>query len=371
MAISLQDICVYVKGKVPVNDLTNENYISTENMLPNKAGITTATTLPTTLKTQIYQKNDILISNIRPYFKKIWYANKDGGCSNDVLVIRAKDGIYSKFLYYVLADDTFFEYSMVTSKGTKMPRGDKTSIMSYVVPDCDLVTQQCIASILSVLDDKIELNNRINENLEEQAQAIFKSWFVDFEPFGGVMPNDWSNTTLGEVSDMGAGGDKPKNATSISTDDNTIPIYSNGLTDEGLYGFTNEAKIKEESVTVSARGTIGFVCLRQEPYVPIVRLITLIPKKEMVSAKYLYHWLKILHIAGTGTTQQQLTVPSFKKTEIIVPDYLTMEQFTTTVNPFYTQILANKTENQRLSFLRDTLLPKLMNGEIDVSKIKI
>ncbi|MCM1316521.1 MAG: restriction endonuclease subunit S, partial [Alistipes senegalensis] len=170
MAISLQDICIYVKGKVPVKDLTNENYISTENMLPNKAGITTATTLPTTLKTQIYQKNDILISNIRPYFKKIWYANKNGGCSNDVLVIRAKDGIDSKFLYYVLADDAFFEYSMVTSKGTKMPRGDKTSIMSYVIPDCDLVTQQCIASMLSVLDDKIEINNRINKNLEEQAQ---------------------------------------------------------------------------------------------------------------------------------------------------------------------------------------------------------
>nr|MCR5166667.1 restriction endonuclease subunit S [Oscillospiraceae bacterium] len=88
------------------------------------------------------------------------------------------------------------------------------------------------------------------------------------------MPDDWQRSTLGEVSDMGAGGDKPKNATPTATSDNTVPIYSNGVTDEGLYGFTDKAKIQDESVTVSARGTIGYVCLRQVPYVPIVRLVT-------------------------------------------------------------------------------------------------
>lgn len=185
------------------------------------------------------------------------------------------------------------------------------------------------------------------------------------------MPNEWKKSTLGEVSDMGAGGDKPKNATPIVTSNNTVPIYSNGITDEGLYGFTDKAKIQDESVTVSARGTIGYVCLRQVPYVPIVRLVTLIPHKNIVSAKYLYHWLKTLHIAGTGTTQQQLTVPSFRKTEIIVPEYSIMDKFTVITNTLYEQILANKHENQRLTALRDTLLPKLMNGEIDVSEVKI
>ena len=170
---------------------------------------------------------------------------------------------------------------------------------------------------------------------------------------------------------MGAGGDKPQNATPTATHDNTVPIYSNGITDEGLYGFTDKAKIQDESVTVSARGTIGYVCLRQVPYVPIVRLVTLIPNKRIVSAKFLYHWLKTLHIAGTGTTQQQLTVPSFKKAEIIVPEYSIMEKFTVTITPLYEHILANKNQNQHLAALRDTLLPKLMNGEINVSEVKI
>ena len=210
-----------------------------------------------------------------------------------------------------------------------------------------------------------------NENLEQQAQAIFKSWFVDFEPFGGVMPDDWYVSTLGKVSDMSAGGDKPNNATQTVTAENTIPIYSNGIASEGLYGFTDIAKIQDESVTVSARGTIGYVCLRQTPYVPIVRLVTLVPKKNLISAKYLYHWLKLLHIVGTGTTQQQLTVPSFKKTEIIIPAYSIMERFTKTVNPLYECVLANKSENQHLDSLRDTLLPKLMSGEIDVSEVQV
>ena len=105
------------------------------------------------------------MSNIRPYFKKIWFADCDGGCSNDVLVLRAKENINAKFLYYVLADDAFFNYSTATSKGTKMPRGDKTAIMQYEVPNFDLLTQKKIAAILSNIDEKIELNNRINDNL--------------------------------------------------------------------------------------------------------------------------------------------------------------------------------------------------------------
>ena len=211
----------------------------------------------------------------------------------------------------------------------------------------------------------------INNNLEQQAQAIFKSWFIDFEPFGNRKPSEWSVSTLGNVSIMGAGGDKPQNVSPIKTDLYEYPIYSNGLSNEGLYGFTDKPKISEESVTVSARGTIGFVCLRHIPYVPIVRLVTLIPKTEIVSAKYLYLWLKQLHITGTGTTQQQLTVPDFQKTEILVPSQKIMTLFTATVEPIFEKIWANQNENEKLSSLRDTLLPKLMSSELDVSDIEI
>ena len=97
MKYSLSNICSYVKGKTEVNKLTKENYISTENMIPNRGGICQANALPTLEYTQEYRRGDILVSNIRPYFKKIWYAETDGGCSNDVLVLRAKNGIDSKY----------------------------------------------------------------------------------------------------------------------------------------------------------------------------------------------------------------------------------------------------------------------------------
>lgn len=165
MKYKLSDICKYAKGKIKVSALDDNTYISTENMLPNKGGITKAVSLPTQEQTQAFMKNDVLVSNIRPYFKKIWYATFDGGCSNDVLVFRAKDGVSSRFLHYVLADDTFFDYSMATSKGTKMPRGDKKAIMEYEVPELSYEDQCRIAGILEVIDEKIELNTDINKNL--------------------------------------------------------------------------------------------------------------------------------------------------------------------------------------------------------------
>ena len=177
MKYKLSDICKYAKGKIKVSALDDNTYISTENMLPNKGGITKAVSLPTQEQTQAFMKNDVLVSNIRPYFKKIWYATFDGGCSNDVLVFRAKDGVSSRFLHYVLADDTFFDYSMATSKGTKMPRGDKKAIMEYEVPELSYEDQCRIAGILEVIDEKIELNTDINKNLEQQADALYQAFF--------------------------------------------------------------------------------------------------------------------------------------------------------------------------------------------------
>ena len=165
MSYNLSDICEYAKGKVDVASLSNETYISTENMLPGKGGITLATSLPTTSQAQSFSAGDVLISNIRPYFKKIWFATFDGGCSNDVLVFRAKEGVSKRFLHYVLADDIFFDYAMATSKGTKMPRGDKVAIMQYEVPQFSYTDQERIAVILEALDKKIQLNTEVNENL--------------------------------------------------------------------------------------------------------------------------------------------------------------------------------------------------------------
>lgn len=104
----LNEVCKYVNSKIKIDKISTHNYISTENMLPHKGGIKVAANLPDSNTVSHYSENDILTSNIRPYFKKIWIATNSGGCSNDVLVFRAKKGTDAKFLYYVLSDNNFF-----------------------------------------------------------------------------------------------------------------------------------------------------------------------------------------------------------------------------------------------------------------------
>ena len=165
MTSKLSDLCFFPDCRIAVVDLDLDSYISTENMLPNKEGITRSSGLPTVSQTQAYQAGDVLVSNIRPYFRKIWFADRDGGCSNDVLVLRAKDTCKPGFLYYLLSDNNFFDYATATGKGTKMPRGDKAAIMRYAIPDVPLDQQLKIANTLSALDARIAINKQINHNL--------------------------------------------------------------------------------------------------------------------------------------------------------------------------------------------------------------
>lgn len=149
----LGDIARYVGERIPVSHCNTENYISTENMQANKQGVIEATSLPSMPAVSRYEEHDILISNIRPYFKKIWFSDKVGGCSNDVLVFRARHAAFIGVLYSVLYSDTFFEHATATSKGTKMPRGDKTAIMSYPIalpamPESSIYIQQLNTIVL-------------------------------------------------------------------------------------------------------------------------------------------------------------------------------------------------------------------------------
>lgn len=171
----LSDVCIFADDRVSVAELNSDNYISTENMLPNKAGVMRSAGLPTISQTQAYQAHDVLVSNIRPYFKKIWFADRDGGCSNDVLVFRAKEGVNPNYLYYLLSSDSFFSYTNATAKGTKMPRGDKNAIMRYEVPNMSPDDQSAIANILSALDARIITNRTINNHLATSKSFTAKS----------------------------------------------------------------------------------------------------------------------------------------------------------------------------------------------------
>ncbi len=322
------------------------------------------------------QKGDILIGKDGArYFEDIIIYNQDEAPAllSSIAILRCdEEKVIPEYLYYLLKTPSFKkDVKDNYGSGSAIPRIILKDFKRMKVEYPSIEKQRQIVSILHDLDAKIFNNQKVNDNLEQQAKELFRAWFVEFIPFGGTMPSDWHFRTLGESTEMSAGGDKPKILSSIQTEKCTYPVYSNGLSDEGLYGYTDAPKIKDESVTVSARGTIGFVCLRHIPYVPIVRLVTLIPLRKLMSAKYLYLYLKQCDISGTGTTQQQLTVPDFRKTEIFIPSKDVMDQFTKTVTPLFDTIWSNQEQNRKLASLRDILLPKLMSGELNVSNLQL
>lgn len=183
----LGDIASFEKENISVSEIKIDNYISTENMIPNKGGVVIASKKPNAGLITRYYKGEILISNIRPYFKKIWLANKDGGCSKDVLCIKADSFLVNNvYLYYLLCCDVFFEYVMLGSKGCKMPRGDKSHIMSFSIILPPLSEQKRIASILSSLDDKIDLLHRENETLEAMAKILLNKTLSSKENNGTI-----------------------------------------------------------------------------------------------------------------------------------------------------------------------------------------
>ena len=205
----LSEVSSYWTGKIDATTLDEKNYVSTENMMPDKAGIVTSGYVPTIGKTNSYSEKDILISNIRPYFKKIWFADKEGGCSNDVLVFRANRNIEPKYLYYQLSKDDFFDYMVAGSNGTKMPRGNKVEIMKYRINLPPLPTQRKIASILSAYDDLIENNLKRIKLLEEKAFVSYKllvkseqltegkvGYLADVQSGYAFKSRDWSDEGL-------------------------------------------------------------------------------------------------------------------------------------------------------------------------------
>ncbi|OAV22329.1 Type I restriction-modification system, specificity subunit S [Moraxella catarrhalis] len=178
------NIIELISEKIKVQDLSKTNYISTENMLSNFGGITVIDTLPNSKSCNKFSKKNILFSNIRTYFKKVWLADLDGGCSPDVLVMRSKNEniLLNEYLFLLIRSDEFINFTIISSNGAKMPRGDKNAMKKYIfnIPSIDY-QKKCIEYYF-VIDKKIQLNTQTNQTLEAIAQAIFKSWFVDFDP---------------------------------------------------------------------------------------------------------------------------------------------------------------------------------------------
>lgn len=383
MKCKLSDICSFRKGKVEVENLNAKNYISTEKMLPNKCGITEASSLPTVSLTQEYKYGDVLVSNIRPYFKKIWQAQYDGGCSNDVLVFVPKPNTDKDFLYYVLADDDFFTYSMATSKGTKMPRGDKTSIMQYEVPLIDLQVQKKIASVLKALDEKIELNNKINNNLEQQISALFINMFgsnidklaeskfklgdlVDSVDNRGKTPPLSDKPTLYPIIDV-----KALSGNIRIVDYNNCTKYVN---EETYNNWFRSGHPKQYDILVSTVGSLAEMKIFLGDVGCIAQNVVGFRSKD-ISPLYLYQYLNYIKndlvAYNIGSVQPSIKVTHIIKHPIYVAPQDEINKFDSVARSITEKIFANCQENENLKQLRDTLLPKLMSGELDVSDIDL
>lgn len=373
-----------------VNTRTSEirNYISTENMLPNKGGVCEAANVPSGTVIE-YKVGDILISNIRPYFQKIWRADRNGGCSADVLCIRAKENVDSKYLYYLLSQQAFFDYVMSGAKGCKMPRGDKKQIMQWPVTLPPLEEQQRIAGILGSLDDKIELNRRLNANLEAQAQALFRSWFVDFEPFGdgpfvdselGKIPQGWKvgaasefykNITIGKTPPRKEHQWFSKEShdivwVSIADMGNcglSICNSSEYLTPEAIKKF-NICIVPVNTVLLSFKLTIGRVAIADKELATNEAIAHF--QTQHNTLEYTYLALKNYEFSSLGSTSSIATAVNskiIKSMPWMMPSDDVLNQFHNVLSPIFNGIRNNIQEITRLSALRDTLLPKLMAGE--------
>lgn len=403
--VRLGEIAEYATNKAAAKFATTDNYVSTENMLPNKGGIGVPENLPSMGQVSVFYAGDILISNIRPYFKKIWKANKPGYCSNDVLVLHCKNEIISEYLYCILSADAFFEYVMAGAKGTKMPRGDKQHIFEYAISLPPLATQRKIAAVLGAIDDKIETNRKICASLEAQAQALFKSWFVDFEPFGGKMldddiwgthPRDLKYVKVSSLNPILETGSRPKGG---ATSSGMPSIGAENVKRLGVVDFSAAKFIPYDYANQLKRGRIhGYELLLykdggkpgmfkphfsmfgegfpyQECFINEHVFKVDFGSREINVFAYFYfkshnvfHWLE--------TNGSKAAIPGINQSnvlDVMMPDpsNILVQAFGSKVLPLFKRIFIASKESRALASMRDALLPKLMSGEIDVEKVEV
>ncbi len=378
----LIDVVEPVKEKVDTSFLDISSYISTENMLPNKSGVCLSSGIPTGSVIK-FQPGDVLISNIRPYFRKIWIADKKGGCSTDVICLRATDKISSHFLFYLLSQNSFFSYVMQGAKGTKMPRGDRNQILQWPISLPPLFEQNRIVSILKSLDDKIEVNRRINENLEQQAQALFKSWFVDFEPFKGkpfveselgMIPQGWRVGNLFDVSNILDKFRKPLSGRDRESMNKVYPYY--GATScmdyvdnyifDGVYTLIGEdGSVAKENGLPYMQYVWGKLWVNNHAHI--------LQGKNGFSTEMIHVMLSMTNIQSliTGAVQAKLSQTNMQKILVAIPPTEILNKFRPIIDSLYSNKRNMEDESRRLSELRDTLLPRLMSGELKVQNIDL
>lgn len=393
-SVKLGSAVKYSSERIAIKSVSLENFVTTDNLLQNKEGITTATNLPPQSgMIPSFEKGNILVGNIRPYLKKIWFADRNGGCSADVLTFDVKKGFNAKFIYYTLFRDDFFDHMMRGSKGTKMPRGDKNQILDFLIPDFELLTQQKIAAVLSALDAKIALNNRINAELEAMAKTLYDYWFVQFDfpneenkPYktsGGAMvwneelkreiPVGWNVGELQDISNITMGQSPPGES---YNDEGNGMIFFQGCTDFGIrfptvrqYTTSPTRFAEKGDILLSVRAPVGTINIAKENCCIGRGLASMNSKNGFDTFLYgvLQNLKQIFDRRNVdGTTFGSITKDDLFSLPVIIPDMTILTKYHRIVNPAFEKQNQTAIENQQLSTLRDWLLPMLMNGQVVV-----
>lgn len=380
--IELDSICRYRTESVPVDSLP---YVTTESMLPNKAGIAAKASEPISGKARLFQKGDTLVSNIRPYFKKIWQADCDGCCSADVLVFEPSN-CDADYLYLLLSNDVFFSYMVSTVKGTKMPRGDKSAIMHYTLEYMNADEQRAIAGVLNPIRELIATNQRANDYLAEYLKSYAKRLYREYERDKGAdLPEGWHWTNIDEISEMVCRSITPK-----YNDESDELILGQTCIRNNLVLLENgrlhapkkitEKWLKKHDLLVNSTGVGSLGRTAQVWFDPsklvVDSHVTIVRAADPRHALYMGFWafeheryIESLHTGSTGQTE--LPRDHVQAIRLVLPSDVELEKLNAVAQPVVELIVANQEESKRLAELRDTLLPKLMSGEIDVSSVAI
>lgn len=277
------------------------------------------------------------------------------------------------FLYYVFRLPSI-QYAIANRAygGANQVNVSPKDVMGIKFDIPDITFQKKIADVLNAYDSLIQNNNKRIRLLEQMAENLYKEWFIRFRfpgyedvEFIDGFPKEWKICRMDQLAKIKAGGDAPADSTKELTDECSIPIYSNGIENEGLYGYTSKAKISKPSITISARGTVGYTCLRRVHYTPIVRLICIIPHEEKL-ANWLYYYFKRTIVIANGTSQQQITIPMMSREKVLFPTEDLINKFYDYSTAYLDEMDGLKEQNSNLEKQRDLLLPRLMSGKLEV-----
>ncbi|MCE7114093.1 restriction endonuclease subunit S [Campylobacter coli] len=300
-----------------------------------------------------------------------------GSCNQQINAIIPHKNIISEYIYYYCISSKFQSILFSKAPQTTLAIFNKTefSKLEIIYPK-DIKEQERIVGILDFAFSKIDENiKKAKENLANIDELMQSALQKAFNPLKDnakenyKLPQSWEWKSLEEISEnISAGGDKPKNCTESKTAKNQIPVYANGVNNNGLVGYTDKATIIKPSLTISARGTIGFVCIRKEPYFPIVRLISLIPCENILCLHYLYFCLNFFIAKGEGSSIPQLTIPKFKSLQIPLPPLKEQEQIAEHLDELSSHVKNLKQNYQAqikdLQELKNSLLDKAFKGNL-------